>query len=200
MNSAEDDDVAEVAMPRQQQQQQPDPETVKSSQTPPTKSCLSRHNSTHHSIKKKVNISNRAEIIEPEPSPISLLLLENHNNNNNILIDDDEVFSDSLPPPKRESMCAPYIDADLLPETMVFAHGLPSWFDDERLNEMWEARSLTLHYVVTLIVFFRFFGCSSIRFYGLCSPRSKLCSSVLGALRLCCCALWLVVAAALSHL
>lgn len=137
MNSAEDDEVAEVAMPWQQQQQPaPEPEPVKSSQTPPTKSCLSRHNSTHHSIKKKVNISNRAEIIEPEPSPISLLLLENHNNNNNLLIDDDEVFSDSLPPPKRESMCAPYIDADLLPETLIFAHGLPSWFDDERLNEM----------------------------------------------------------------
>ncbi|XP_032591799.1 adenylyl cyclase-associated protein 1 isoform X1 [Drosophila grimshawi] len=100
----------------------------------PTKSCLSRHNSTHHSIKKKVNISTRAEIIEPDTS---LLLLANHcnNNNNGSLGDDDEVFSDSLPPPKRESMCAPYIEGDMLPETLAFAHGLPSWFDDERLNE-----------------------------------------------------------------
>lgn len=142
---ADEDDVGEVAMPMQstQQQQQkhepdpePQPQREKPSQTPPTKSCLSRHNSTHHSIKKKVNISNRAEIIEPEPSPISLLLLANHNNNNSSLADDDEVFSDSLPPPKRESMCAPYIEGELLPETLVFAHGLPAWFDDERLNEM----------------------------------------------------------------
>ncbi|XP_068140422.1 adenylyl cyclase-associated protein 1 isoform X1 [Drosophila tropicalis] len=101
---------------------------------PPTKSCLSRHNSTHHSIKKKVNISNRAEIIEPDPLP--LLLLANQNNNNNSLLDDDEVFSDSLPPPKRESMCAPYIEGDLISETLAFAHGLPAWFDDERLNEI----------------------------------------------------------------
>ncbi|KAM8717247.1 hypothetical protein ACLKA7_004019 [Drosophila subpalustris] len=119
---------AAVAAPPQQQQQQQQPQ--------PTKSCLSRHNSTHQSIKKKVNISTRAEIIEPEPSPTSLLLLANHNNNNNSLADDDEVFSDSLPPPKRESMCAPYIEGELLPETLVFAHGLPSWFDDERLNEI----------------------------------------------------------------
>ncbi|ALC38576.1 capt, partial [Drosophila busckii] len=100
------------------------------------KSCLSRHNSTAHSIKKKVNISTRAEIIEPEPLHTSLLLLANHNNNNNSLADDDEVFSDSLPPPKRESMCAPYIEGDVLPETVHFAHGLPSWFDDERLNDI----------------------------------------------------------------
>lgn len=133
---ADEDDVGEVAMPMQPTQQQQQQEPAKPSQTPPTKSCLSRHNSTHHSIKKKVNISNRAEIIEPEPSPISLLLLANHNNNNSSLADDDEVFSDSLPPPKRESMCAPYIEGELLPETLVFAHGLPAWFDDERLNEM----------------------------------------------------------------
>ncbi|XP_002020668.2 adenylyl cyclase-associated protein 1 [Drosophila persimilis] len=103
-------------------------------QPPPTKSCLSRHNSTHQSIKKKVNISNRAEIIEPEPLPP--LMLTNHNNNNGSLADDDEVFSDSLPPPKRESMCAPYIEGDLVSETLAFAHGLPVWFEDERLNEM----------------------------------------------------------------
>ncbi|XP_041449750.1 adenylyl cyclase-associated protein 1 isoform X2 [Drosophila obscura] len=104
-------------------------------QPPPTKSCLSRHNSTHQSIKKKVNISNRAEIIEPEPLPP--LQLANHNNNGS-LADDDEVFSDSLPPPKRESMCAPYIEGDLVSETrpLAFAHGLPVWFEDERLNEM----------------------------------------------------------------
>ncbi|XP_017061099.1 LOW QUALITY PROTEIN: adenylyl cyclase-associated protein 1 [Drosophila ficusphila] len=101
-------------------------------QPPPTKSCLSRHNSTHQSIKKKVNISNRAEIIEPDPVP--LLLLASHNQGS--LLDDDEVFSDSLPPPKRESMCAPYIEGDVVSETVFFAHGLPSWFDDERLNEL----------------------------------------------------------------
>ncbi|XP_020810806.1 adenylyl cyclase-associated protein 1 [Drosophila serrata] len=101
-------------------------------QPPPTKSCLSRHNSTHQSIKKKVNISNRAEIIEPEP--LSLLVIASQNQGS--LLDDDEVFSDSLPPPKRESMCAPYIEGDLVSETLAFAHGLPSWFDDERLNEI----------------------------------------------------------------
>ncbi|KAH8351994.1 hypothetical protein KR084_001044 [Drosophila pseudotakahashii] len=101
-------------------------------QPPPTKSCLSRHNSAHQSIKKKVNISNRAEIIEPDPLP--LLLLANQNQSS--LLDDDEVFSDSLPPPKRESMCAPYIEGDVVSETLFFAHGLPSWFDDERLNEL----------------------------------------------------------------
>ncbi|SPP79922.1 adenylyl cyclase-associated protein 1 isoform X1 [Drosophila guanche] len=104
-------------------------------QPPPTKSCLSRHNSTHQSIKKKVNISNRAEIIEPEPE-LPPLGMHNHNNNNGSLADDDEVFSDSLPPPKRESMCAPYIEGDLVSETLAFAHGLPVWFEDERLNEM----------------------------------------------------------------
>uniref|UniRef100_A0A6P4EFF4 Adenylyl cyclase-associated protein 1 isoform X3 n=1 Tax=Drosophila rhopaloa TaxID=1041015 RepID=A0A6P4EFF4_DRORH len=102
-------------------------------QPPPTKSCLSRHNSTHQSIKKKVNISNRAEIIEPD-DPLPLLLLASQNQNS--LLDDDEVFSDSLPPPKRESMCAPYIEGDVVSETLFFAHGLPSWFDDERLNEI----------------------------------------------------------------
>ncbi|XP_017063249.2 adenylyl cyclase-associated protein 1 isoform X2 [Drosophila eugracilis] len=101
-------------------------------QPPPTKSCLSRHNSTHQSIKKKVNISNRAEIIEPDPVPLLLLASQNQNS----LLDDDEVFSDSLPPPKRESMCAPYIEGDVVSETLFFAHGLPSWFDDERLNEI----------------------------------------------------------------
>ncbi|XP_039501747.1 adenylyl cyclase-associated protein 1 isoform X1 [Drosophila santomea] len=101
-------------------------------QPPPTKSCLSRHNSTHQSIKKKVNISNRAEIIEPDPLPLLLLASQNQGS----LLDDDEVFSDSLPPPKRESMCAPYIEGDVVSETLFFAHGLPSWFDDERLNEI----------------------------------------------------------------
>jgi len=127
-----------AATPQRQQQQQQHQQQQQQQQ--PTKSCLSRHNSTHQSIKKKVNISTRAEIIEPEPSPTSLLMLSNHNNNNNnnnSLADDDEVFSDSLPPPKRESMCAPYIEGELLPETLVFAHGLPAWFDDERLNDMY---------------------------------------------------------------
>ncbi|KAH8413198.1 hypothetical protein KR009_008736 [Drosophila setifemur] len=103
--------------------------------TPPpqptrTKSCLSRNNSTHQSIKKKVNISNRAEIIEPDPLPHDFV------NHQSSLLDDDEVFSDSLPPPKRENMCAPYIEGHFLSETVAFAHGLPAWFDDERLNEL----------------------------------------------------------------
>ncbi|KAH8240955.1 hypothetical protein KR026_008822 [Drosophila bipectinata] len=106
--------------------------TTPSSQPPPTKSCLSRHNSTHQSIKKKVNISNRAEIIEPDPLPLLVLASQNQGS----LLDDDEVFSDSLPPPKRESMCAPYIEGDLVSETVAFVHGLPAWFDDERLNEI----------------------------------------------------------------
>lgn len=138
MTSATEDEPTSIAMPqRQQQQQQPvyEPQPANSH---PTKSCLSRHNSTHQSIKKKVNISNRAEIIEPDPLNTSLLIHANHNNNNNSsLVDDDDVFSDSLPPPKRESMCAPYIEGELLPETLAFAHGLPAWFDDERLNEMY---------------------------------------------------------------
>lgn len=113
--------------------------TTPTSQPPPTKSCLSRHNSTHQSIKKKVNISNRAEIIEPDPLP--LLVLANQNQGS--LLDDDEVFSDSLPPPKRESMCAPYIEGDLVSETVAFVHGLPAWFDDERLNEMYDGYSLS---------------------------------------------------------
>ncbi|EDV31056.1 uncharacterized protein Dana_GF14733, isoform A [Drosophila ananassae] len=108
-------------------------EITPTSQPPPTKSCLSRHNSTHQSIKKKVNISNRAEIIEPE-DPLPLLVLASQNQGS--LLDDDEVFSDSLPPPKRESMCAPYIEGDLVSETVAFVHGLPAWFDDERLNEI----------------------------------------------------------------
>ncbi|XP_030383047.1 uncharacterized protein LOC115630570 [Scaptodrosophila lebanonensis] len=106
-----------------------DTEPICSHKTAPTKSCLSRHNSTHHSIKKKVNISTRAEIIEPEPLPPLLI--------SNSIADDDEVFSDSLPPPKRESMCAPYIEGDTVSETFAFTHGLPAWFDDERLNEMY---------------------------------------------------------------
>ncbi|XP_067625072.1 uncharacterized protein capt isoform X2 [Eurosta solidaginis] len=98
--------------------------------TTPVKSCLSRHNSTHTSMKKKVNISNYAEIIEPDPlsqppyDPISLGA------------DDDDVFSDSLPPPKRESMCAPYIENSDVPETAAYAHGLPEWFNDERINDI----------------------------------------------------------------
>ncbi|XP_030080319.1 adenylyl cyclase-associated protein 1 [Drosophila hydei] len=136
MTSATEDEPTSIAMPQRQQQQQPvyEPQPANSH---PTKSCLSRHNSTHQSIKKKVNISNRAEIIEPDPLNTSLLIHANHNNNNNSsLVDDDDVFSDSLPPPKRESMCAPYIEGELLPETLAFAHGLPAWFDDERLNEI----------------------------------------------------------------
>ncbi|EDW12998.1 uncharacterized protein Dmoj_GI21941, isoform A [Drosophila mojavensis] len=141
MTSATEDAPAPNAMPQQQhqqqhQQQQQQVHEPQPANSHPTKSCLSRHNSTHQSIKKKVNISNRAEIIEPDPLSLSLLLLANHNNNNSSLADDDEVFSDSLPPPKRESMCAPYIEGELLPETLAFAHGLPAWFDDERLNEI----------------------------------------------------------------
>lgn len=137
MTSATEDEPAPNAMPQQQQQHQQQVYEPQPANSHPTKSCLSRHNSTHQSIKKKVNISNRAEIIEPDPLSSSLLLLANHNNNNSSLADDDEVFSDSLPPPKRESMCAPYIEGELLPETLAFAHGLPAWFDDERLNEMY---------------------------------------------------------------
>ncbi|XP_036343542.1 uncharacterized protein LOC118752778 [Rhagoletis pomonella] len=98
--------------------------------TTPVKICLSRHNSTHTSIKKKVNISSHAEIIEPDPlppppyDPIALA------------VDDDDVFSDSLPPPKRESMCAPYIEPSEVPETAAYAHGLPEWFNDERINDI----------------------------------------------------------------
>ncbi|XP_036343505.1 uncharacterized protein LOC118752733 [Rhagoletis pomonella] len=98
--------------------------------TTPVKSCLSRHNSTHTSIKKKVNISSHTEIIEPDPlppppyDPIALA------------VDDDDVFSDSLPPPKRESMCAPYIEPSEVPETAAYAHGLPEWFNDERINDI----------------------------------------------------------------
>jgi len=84
-----------------------------------------------------VNISNRAEIIEPDPLPLLLLASQNQSS----LLDDDEVFSDSLPPPKRESMCAPYLEGDVVSENLFFAHGLPSWFEDERLNEMYEALS-----------------------------------------------------------
>lgn len=107
----------------------------------PPKSCLSRHNSTHTSIKKKVNICNHAEIIEPDPLPPPPY-------DHPSLADDDDVFSDSLPPPKRESMCAPYIERYDDPETLAaFAHGLPEWFNDERINDMYEyiCRRYILH-------------------------------------------------------
>ncbi|XP_037958804.1 uncharacterized protein LOC119688193 [Teleopsis dalmanni] len=94
------------------------------------KSCLSRHNSTHTSIKKKVNISTHAEIIEPDPLPPP-------HYDHASLGDDDDVFSDSLPPPKRESMCAPYIEPNnKIQDTVVFAHGLPEWFNDERIHDI----------------------------------------------------------------
>uniref|UniRef100_A0A0K8U322 Uncharacterized protein n=1 Tax=Bactrocera latifrons TaxID=174628 RepID=A0A0K8U322_BACLA len=98
--------------------------------TTPVKSCLSRHNSMHTSIKKKVNISTQAEIIEPDPAPQSPHEPVSSN------VDDDDVFSDSLPPPKRESMCAPYIEQTDVPELVAYAHGLPEWFNDERINEI----------------------------------------------------------------
>ncbi|XP_049318096.1 uncharacterized protein LOC105229330 isoform X1 [Bactrocera dorsalis] len=98
--------------------------------TTPVKSCLSRHNSIHTSIKKKVNISTQAEIIEPDPVP------QSPHEPVSSTVDDDDVFSDSLPPPKRESMCAPYIEQTDIPELVAYAHGLPEWFNDERINEI----------------------------------------------------------------
>lgn len=99
------------------------------------KSCLSRHNSTHTSIKKRVNISTHAEIIEPEPLPPLLVKSASLGD------DEDDVFSDSLPPPKRDSMCAPYIERDddihdVVSDTLAYSHGLPEWFNDERINDM----------------------------------------------------------------
>lgn len=98
--------------------------------TTPVKSCLSRHNSMHTSIKKKVNIMTQAEIIEPDPVP------QSPHDPVSSTVDDDDVFSDSLPPPKRESMCAPYIEQSEIPELLAYAHGLPEWFNDERINEI----------------------------------------------------------------
>ncbi|XP_013107816.2 uncharacterized protein LOC106087344 isoform X1 [Stomoxys calcitrans] len=106
----------------------------------PTKSCLSRHNSTHQSIKKRVNISVHAEIIEPEPFPPPPLSQLPHQTAS-VGDEEDDVFSDSLPPPKRDSMCAPYIERDddmddIVSESLAYAHGLPQWFNDERLHEI----------------------------------------------------------------
>ncbi|XP_053960938.1 uncharacterized protein LOC128865051 isoform X1 [Anastrepha ludens] len=98
--------------------------------TTPVKSCLSRHNSMHTSIKKKVNISTQAEIIEPDPLP------PHPYDPASLTVDDDDVFSDSLPPPKRESMCAPYIEPSEIPESVAYGHGLPDWFNDERINDI----------------------------------------------------------------
>lgn len=55
--------------------------------------------------------------------------------------EEDDVFSDSVPPPKRESMCAPYLERDIdndddVTETLAYAHGLPEWFNDERINDV----------------------------------------------------------------
>ncbi|KAM7352016.1 adenylyl cyclase-associated protein 1 [Cochliomyia hominivorax] len=100
------------------------------------KSCLSRHNSTHTSIKKRVNISVHTEIIEPDPLlPILVPTTSSVGD------DEDDVFSDSVPPPKRESMCAPYLERDIdyddvVTETLAYAHGLPEWFNDERINDV----------------------------------------------------------------
>uniref|UniRef100_A0A1A9Z5Y6 Uncharacterized protein n=1 Tax=Glossina pallidipes TaxID=7398 RepID=A0A1A9Z5Y6_GLOPL len=100
------------------------------------KSCLSRHNSSHISIKKRVNISTHAEIIEPDPLMPILL------HSASLGDDEDEVFSDSMPPPKRDSMCAPYIerlvddDDDLIAESLAYCHGLPEWFNNERINDV----------------------------------------------------------------
>lgn len=109
-----------------------------SPQPPPTKSCLSRHNSTHTSVKKRVNISVHAEIIEPEPLPLPPLPTYQ---TASVGDEEDDVFSDSLPPPKRDSMCAPYIERDddnddIASESLAYAHGLPEWFNDERINDM----------------------------------------------------------------
>uniref|UniRef100_A0A1A9WUC6 Adenylyl cyclase-associated protein n=1 Tax=Glossina brevipalpis TaxID=37001 RepID=A0A1A9WUC6_9MUSC len=98
------------------------------------KSCLSRHNSAHILIKKRVNISTHAEIIEPDPLMLALL------HSASLGDDEDEVFSDSMPPPKRDSMCAPYIerlsDDDLIAESLAYSHGLPEWFNNERINDV----------------------------------------------------------------
>ncbi|KAL9923351.1 adenylyl cyclase-associated protein 1 isoform 1-T4 [Glossina fuscipes fuscipes] len=99
------------------------------------KSCLSRHNSGHISIKKRVNISTHAEIIEPDPLMPVLL------HSASLGDDEDDVFSDSMPPPKRDSMCAPYIerladDDDLIAESLAYCHGLPEWFNNERINDV----------------------------------------------------------------
>lgn len=100
------------------------------------KSCLSRHNSTHTSIKKRVNISVHTEIIEPDPLLTIILPMTC-----SIGDEEDDVFSDSVPPPKRESMCAPYLERDIdnddvVSETLAYAHGLPEWFNDERINDV----------------------------------------------------------------
>lgn len=106
------------------------------------KSCLSRHNSTHTSIKKRVNISVHTEIIEPDPLlPILVAATNNSNSTPSVGDDEDDVFSDSVPPPKRESMCAPYLERDVdyddvVTETLAYAHGLPEWFNDERINDV----------------------------------------------------------------
>lgn len=55
--------------------------------------------------------------------------------------EEDDVFSDSLPPPKRGSMCAPYLERDidnddLIIETLAYSHGLPEWFNNERINDV----------------------------------------------------------------
>ncbi|XP_037816485.1 uncharacterized protein LOC119606901 isoform X1 [Lucilia sericata] len=100
------------------------------------KSCLSRHNSTHTSIKKRVNISVHTEIIEPDPLlPILVPITSSVGD------EEDDVFSDSVPPPKRESMCAPYLERDIdnddvVTESLAYAHGLPEWFNDERINDV----------------------------------------------------------------
>lgn len=100
------------------------------------KSCLSRHNSTHTSIKKRVNISVHTEIIEADPLPPCILPTRS-----SVGDEEDDVFSDSLPPPKRESMCAPYLERDienddLIIETLAYSHGLPEWFNNERINDV----------------------------------------------------------------
>ncbi|KNC31171.1 hypothetical protein FF38_14273 [Lucilia cuprina] len=100
------------------------------------KSCLSRHNSTHTSIKKRVNISVHTEIIEPDPLlPIIVPITSSVGD------EEDDVFSDSVPPPKRESMCAPYLERDIdnddvVTESLAYAHGLPEWFNNERINDV----------------------------------------------------------------
>lgn len=109
---------------------------AKTSNNGKPKSCLSRHNSTHTSIKKRVNISVHTEIIETDPSPTCVLP-----NRTSAGDEEDDVFSDSLPPPKRESMCAPYLERDiesddLITETLAYSHGLPEWFNNERINDV----------------------------------------------------------------
>lgn len=84
------------------------------------------------SLKKRVHISEKKEIIKHELLPAPIEVPSDNNINNNTLIDDDEVFSDSVPSPlPRSDWCVSWAKKGDLPGFV----DLPYWFNTDGSGE-----------------------------------------------------------------